>query len=201
VKSSAETIDFSQHLERLGADLCRKIPELLHIDPDRVLFCLSRSRAQGIQGVYARISPLRFTAGKTETSRRRGRFRETFRMPSLTHQGREILYLVHVMVPRFLRLSFEEKLGTVIHELFHISERCDGDIRRFPGRNFAHGASREGYNRRVRGMLERYLAGDPDPSLLRFLHLREEDWVEGRIRLSGLTVPLPRARLVAREKL
>ena len=104
------------------------------------------------------------------------------------------------MVPRFLRLSFEEKLGTVIHELFHVSERCDGDIRRFPGRNFAHGSSREGFNLRVRGMLERYLADSPDPCLLNFLHLREEDWLEGRIRLAGLTVPLPRARLVAREK-
>jgi hypothetical protein len=180
--------------------LCRKIPELSHIDPGRVLFCLSRSRAQGTHGVYARISPLRFAAGKAETSRRRGHFRETFRMPSLTHLGREILYLVHVMVPRFLRLSFEEKLGTVIHELFHVSERCDGDIRRFPGRNFAHGSSREGFNRRVRGMLERYLADSPDPCLLNFLRLREEDWLEGRIRLAGLTVPLPRARLVAREK-
>jgi hypothetical protein len=201
VKSSGNTIDFSRNLERLGADLSRKIPELSHIDAGRVLFCLSRSRAEGTHGTYARICPLRFTAGKAETSRRRGRFRETFRMPALTHEGREILYLVYVMVPRFLRLPFEQKLGTVIHELFHISEKCDGDIRRFPGRNFAHGSSRERYNRMVREMLEQYLASGPDPALLRFLRLTENDWLEGRIRLAGLNLPLPRARLVAREKI
>jgi len=35
-------------------------------------------------------------------------------------------------------LPLEEKVKTIIHELYHVSESFDGDIRRFPGRNFAH---------------------------------------------------------------
>ena len=198
--SSSPVIDISTACAALAADICRRVPELGHIDPERILICLSRSRADGDHGVYARIAPLRFGAGAREKTRRRGRFVETFRMPSLAHEGREILYLVYLMVPRFLRLSFEQKLGTVIHELYHIAETFDGDLRRFPGRNFAHGSSRNAYNRIIARLQEQYLAHRPDPQLLGVLHLGEAGWRSGQFRLTGLTVPLPRARLVSRQR-
>jgi len=197
----SRSIDLSTAAAALGADLCRRVPELEHIDPQRLLFCLGRSRAEGLHGVYARIAPLRFAEGANELTRRRGRYIETFRMPSMTHDEREILYLIYLMVPRFLRLSFEQKLTTVIHELYHISEACDGDLRRFPGRNFAHGASRRGYNRIIERLQEAYLRSAPDPHLLDVLRLDEEGWRRGDFRLTGLAVPLPRARLVARQRL
>lgn len=193
-------IDLSEAMDRLCRDLCLRLPELRHIDPDRVLFSLSRSRAGGTHGVYARIAPLRFSNGQVENSRRRGRYLETFRMPRLRHDGRDILYLITLMTPRFLRLSFEQKLTTIIHELYHISEAFDGDIRRFPGRNFAHGSSRAAYNRIIDALMQTYLRTDPDPALLAPLRLAEKDWQEGRVRLSGLRVPLPKAKLVARVR-
>ncbi len=199
--STPPAIDISAHLERLCIDLCDKVPELGHIDPQRVLFCLSRSRAGGTHGVYARIAPLRFSGGTREKSRRRGRYLETFRLPALNHQGRDILYLVYIFFPRFLRLPFEQRLATVIHELFHISEQCDGDIRRFAGRNYAHGASREGFNRIVTGLMECYLATGPRQELLGFLQVEEHQWAAGQVRISGLNVPLPRATLVERRRL
>lgn len=200
-RPAAPAWDLSGRFADLGADLCARLPELSHIDPDRVLFALSRSKADGTHGVYARIAPLRFAGGEPEHTRRRGRTLETFRMPALAHEGREILYVVYFMVPRFLRLSPEQKLGTVVHELYHISERFDGDIRRFPGRNFAHGSSRAAYNRIVSALVSRYMAAGPEPRLLEVLHLTEEQWQRREIRLTGLTVPLPRARLVARRRL
>lgn len=200
-RSAVPPRDLSAAAEALALDLCARLPELSHIDPARVLFALSRSRADGTHGVYARIAPLRFEDGAHELTRRRGRTVETFRMPPLAHGGREILYVIYLMVPRFLRLSPEQKLNTVIHELYHISERCDGDIRRFPGRNFAHGASRAAYNRTVASLAKRYLASGPDPGLLEILDLTEEKWLSRELRLTGLTVPLPRARLVARKRI
>jgi hypothetical protein len=193
-------IDLSAHLAGLGADLGRRVPELAHIEPQRVLYAVARSRAGGTHGTYARIAPLRFAAGEAEITRRRGRFLETYRMPALAHQGRDILYLIQVLFPRFLRLTPEQKLNTVIHELYHISERCDGDIRRFPGRNFAHGGSRDAYNRKVAAMAAAYLASRPDPSVVDFLRIAEADWAQGRVRLTGLTVRLPRAQLVERKQ-
>ncbi len=179
----------------------RRLPELGHIDPERILFTLARSRADGSHGLQARIVPLRFAGGGLERVRRRGRYLETLRIPPMVHEGREIFYLITLLVPRFLRLSFEQRLATVIHELFHVSEACDGDLRRFAGRRFAHGPSRQGFHARMESLAEAYLALGPDPELLSFLRVGEEDWLQGRFRLSGLRVPLPRVRLVAREKL
>jgi hypothetical protein len=51
--------------------------------------------------------------------------------------------------------------------LHHISPQFDGDIRRFPGKNYAHGSSRKKYNALVAGMVDDWLqkqdgAGLPD---------------------------------------
>jgi predicted metallopeptidase len=194
------TLDLGEAAAALSADLCRQLPELRHIAPERLLFCISRSRAAGKHGVYARIAPLRFAGGAREVTRRRLWRQRTWRMPELHHGGHEILYLVYFMVPRFLRLPPRQKLATLVHELYHISERCDGDIRRFPGRNFAHGASRQRYDRTVDALVERYLAGTPSTTLLAPLEISEEDWQTGRIRVTGLTVPLPRPRLIERRR-
>jgi hypothetical protein len=195
------TLDLSAASARLCQDLCRRLPELAHIDTDRLLFCLSRSRVAGTSGVYARIVPMRFADGLATLDRRRGRYRETYRMPTMNFQGRDILYLIYLLTPRFLRLSFQQKLCTIIHELYHISPACDGDIRRLPGRNFAHGASRRRFDERIEQFGAAYLATSPDPQLLAFLHSDEATWQKGELRLTGLSVPLPRPRLIARERL
>jgi hypothetical protein len=193
------TVDLSAYFAALAEDLCRRLPTLRHIDGNKLLFALARSRAEGLHGTYARIAPLRFAGGAVELTRRRGRWRETFRMPALRHEGREILYVIHIMVPRFLRLSPAQKLNTIIHELYHVSERYDGDIRRFTGRNFAHGASRRNFNRKIEELREQYMA--TGPTGLDALHqLTEESWRLGRLQLVGLSVPLPRARLVDRRQ-
>ncbi|MDX9708050.1 MAG: putative metallopeptidase [Trichloromonas sp.] len=194
------TLDLSARLAALCRHLTQALPELAHIDPERVLFAVARSRAEGRHGLLARIAPLRFAGGVRELTRRRGPWRETYRMPTLSHGGREIHYLITVFVPRFLRLSFAEKLATVIHELYHISEACDGDIRRFPGRNFAHGSSRAGFDRIVGRLADTCLQSSPPPDLLAFLHLEESAWQDGALRLTGVRVAVPRAKLVARAR-
>jgi hypothetical protein len=195
------TIDLSVACDRLCQDLCQRLPELAHIDNGRLLFCLSRSRAPGTAGVYARISPLRFTDGLATLNRRRGGFKEIYRMPPLHHEGREILYIIYLLVPRFLRLSFQQKLSTIIHELYHISPACDGDIRRLPGRNFAHGSSRRRFNEQIDRLASAYLSTAPPSQILSFLRTNETDWQNGALRLTGLSVPRPRPRLSSREKL
>ncbi len=200
MNAPSATIDFSAELDALSRDLCRQIPELAHIDPDRLLFSIARSRAKGTHGTYARIAPLRFAGGSREHTRRRGPWRETFRLPVLQHEQREIYYLITIFIPRFLRLSFEQKLSTIVHELYHISETCDGDIRRFPGRNFAHGSSRAAYDRIIKQLVDRYLASNPPEAPLDFLHLEEIRWNQQQIRISGITTPIPRAHLVARSR-
>ena len=68
-----------------------------------------------------------------------------------------MLYIVYFLVPRFFNLPLREKLITIFHELYHVSPGFDGDIRRFPGRNYAHGASRKRYNAEMAGLVDGYL--------------------------------------------
>jgi hypothetical protein len=164
------TLNLTAALERLIADIVRRMEEFRHIDPDRLMVCLSATRGSGVHGTYAKIHPLRFPGGATSSRvRRRGRL-WTCTMPTVTHQGREMLYVLYFLVPRFFDLPQREKLITVFHELYHISPAFDGDIRRFPGKNYAHGSSTRAYNKRMGELVDAWLAQEPDPDLIAFLH-------------------------------
>src|SRR5437773_25781 len=131
--------NYTEALEMLIREIVERVPEFGHVEVDRLLVACARSRNNGPVGGYAKIVPMRFAHGARE--RRIGR--HTYEMPPLTYRGREILYLIYFFMPRFGDLSYRQGLETVVHELYHISPRFDGDIRRFPGRNFAHGVSQQ----------------------------------------------------------
>jgi hypothetical protein len=57
-------------------------------------------------------------------------------------------------MPRFLDQPPRERLHTLLHELYHISPRFDGDLRRFPGRNEFHGDSRVDFDAPVEALVE-----------------------------------------------
>ena len=163
------TLNLTAELERLIADICRQVTEFSHIDPERVMVCVATTRGGGVHGTYAKIHPLRFAGGTQSTKVRRGRRTLTCTMPTVSHRGVEMLYVVYFLVPRFLDLPFREKLITVFHELFHVSPAFDGDIRRFPGKNYAHGSSTKRYNAYMAQLADAYLGQLEDRSLVAFL--------------------------------
>jgi hypothetical protein len=117
-------------------------------------------------------------------------------MPAISHRGREMLYLIYFLVPRFVDLPFREKLITVFHELYHISPAFDGDIRRFPGKNYAHGSSTRRYNVAMAALVDDYLAGLADRGILAFL---DGDMAALRARhraIVGRKMPAPKLRIV-----
>ena len=182
-------LDFTDHMGRLIADIAARCPELSHVDPARLLTCFSQARSAGTGGTYAKIAPLRFEGG-AEVVERRGR---VWQMPKLTFESREVLYLVYFTLPRFCDLPFEQKLITTFHELYHISPDFNGDLRRLPGKNYAHGHSREAYNRRMRALTEAYLAlperdGLLDPLRVDFKALLAR---HGRVVGRRMRVPTP----------
>ncbi|WP_243371016.1 putative metallopeptidase [Geotalea sp. SG265] len=163
------TLNLTEELERLIGHIVREVPELGHIDTRQLLVCISTTRNGGIHGTYAKIHPLRFAEGARTTTARRGRRTYTCTMPQVEHRGAEILYIIYFLVPRFLNLPQREKLITVFHELYHVSPRFNGDLRRFPGRNYAHGSSTKRYNALMANLVDRYLLGLEDRSHLAFL--------------------------------
>ena len=126
---------------------------------------------------------------------RRGPKKLTCTMPTITHRGLDVLYMVYFLVPRFLNLSLREKLITIFHELYHISPQFDGDIRRFPGKNYAHGSSRKKYNSLVADLVDGWLQGLEEDALPDFLR-RDMEMIRERYRvIVGRKLAAPRIRV------
>lgn len=146
--------DFTFHVQRLCADLCRRLDELRHIDTDRVAIRYCQTRKAVSHGVQATLTPLRFEDGSLYTTRG-GR---PWTIQRIFGPGcREMLYLLSFYLPRFLNLPPIEKVATVAHELWHISPNFDGDLRRFSGRCYAHGQSEEAFHAEAGRLAQRWL--------------------------------------------
>ena len=178
-------------MTRLCQDFSNRVDALSHIDMSRVLVTVSQTRKRVSHGLYASVTPLRFP-GAALSGLVRGR---RMAMPIVTNRaGVEQYYVATFYLPRFLCVSFEEKLETVAHELWHISPTFDGTLREFAGTTRVHGKSRAEYDAWSRTLAARYLASGPEAAAFDFLkhhprHLRE--------RYGSLTaLQLPRPKLI-----
>ena len=146
-------------------------------------------------GIHARLTPLRFE-GCSRVERRRGRL---WTVQRVTHQGREALYILTFFLPRFLNLSFEEKMITVFHELYHISPEFNGDIRRFGGACYMHTGSQKSYDRQMGVFANEYLRMQAPPELVRFMRYSFSELQAHCGHVVGLRIAIP--RLIPMEKI
>jgi hypothetical protein len=183
-----QPFDFTGHVRRLCLDLVVRCPELSHIDVSRLLFAITSARNGSAHGLQARVTPLRFEGGRL--TRRRGGV--TYQVQRYFHGSHEFLYLVTFCLPRFLDQSFEDKLVTLFHELYHINPSFDGDLRRHHGRYALHTHSQRNYDQHMAALKRNYLARRPDPSLLAFLHLDFAQLQQRHGGVAGVMVPRPK---------
>ncbi len=160
--------------------MVRRVEPLGHIDFSRVAVGFCQTRKAVDHGMYASLTPLRFSGGRRRT--RRGGRSWTIQQVCDT-EGREMLYLLSFYLPRFLDLAFGEKLTTIMHELWHVGPRFDGDLRRFGGRCYAHGGSQKRFDAQAERLVELWLAGGPPEELVAFLRL---DFGELKGRYGGV---------------
>ena len=159
-------LDFTLHIDRLCRDIVSRTAEFRHIDVDRVAVGFTQTRKPVKHGMFASLTPLRFADGQLIT-RRRGRHWTIQRL--YDRSGREFLYVLNFYLPRFLDLPYREKLITVFHELWHIGEKFDGDLRRHAGRCYAHGSSKTAYDENMDALVTAWLALHPPDDLHAFL--------------------------------
>jgi predicted metallopeptidase len=181
--------DFTTHMRRLCADMVVRLEQLRHIDMAQVAVSFSQTRKAGRFGIYAAVTPLRFSGGGRHMLRRGRRWG----MPRLYDpEGREMLYILTFYLPRFLDLPLQEKLTTVVHELWHVGPAFDGDVRRLGGRCFAHGASRKQYDAHIEALVARWLSCNPPAALYDFLRLSFRELSARHGRVVGQRVPTPK---------
>ena len=185
--------DFTHHVRLLCEDMVRRLPELSHIDLTRVAISFCQTRKAVSHGVYASLTPMRFAGGR-EATMRRGRRWGLQRL--FDPAGREMLYLLSFYLPRFLDLDFRRKLTTVLHELWHISPRFDGDVRRYHGRCWAHSGSQKQYDRLIETLTDRWRSLDPPASIYEFLEHDFQTLVRRYGSIYGRRVPTPKLLLL-----
>jgi predicted metallopeptidase len=147
-------------VKRLVRDVAARLPELAHVRPSRLLVVAGEAR----RASRATIRPARPVRGRTG--------------PTVRVKGRRILYVVTLRPLWFLDSTPEERIGTILHELYHASKRFDGSL---------HGGRRHSrlplplYNRKVHTLLLRYLAVAPEEIVAPFAHdgiVRARMWLE-----------------------
>ncbi|QDU91165.1 hypothetical protein Pla175_45850 [Pirellulimonas nuda] len=181
--------DFTSAARSVCVDMTRRIPDLSHIDMERVAVGFRQARKRVMHGIQASLTPLRFEAGST-IGAVRGRKYQCQRI--VNPSGVECLYLLNFYLPRFLDLPFEEKLITIVHELWHVGPLFDGDLRRHEGRCYAHGASQQAFDAHAAGLARGWLALDPPESLYAFLTLSFAELVAEFGVVRGDRYPAPK---------
>lgn len=136
-------------VKRLIRDLAARLPALAHVKASRVLVVAGEARGTS-----------RATIRPAQLGGRKGGKRRFMRV-----RGRELRYVITLRPPWFLASTAEERVGTLLHELYHASLPFDGTLHR--GRRHTQ-LPRYRYDRQIRVLLERYLADAPRELLTPF---------------------------------
>jgi predicted metallopeptidase len=144
-------------VKRLIRDVALRVPELSHVKPARILVVAGEAR----RASRATIRPAHFGE-----------------KPLIRIRGRKVLYVITLRPRWFVDSTPAERIGTILHELYHASERFDGTLHR--GRVHSR-MPRARFQRRVRALRERYLAVAPPEVVAPFSHrgtVRARMWLE-----------------------
>jgi predicted metallopeptidase len=184
-------------MRRLSADMISRLPELGHIELQRVAISFAQARKRVMHGLHASLTPLRFEGGALVRTLGGRKF---FAQRLFDAAGREMLYILTFYLPRYQDLGFREKLETVIHELWHISPEFDGDLRRHGGRCYAHTRSQAAYDAHAAKLVNRWLARNPPPESYDFLRYDFLQLRRRHGRIYGVKIPTPKLIPVAPPK-
>lgn len=194
--SATNGFDFTARMRDLCQDMVTRVSDLHHIDVARVLLCFSQARNKSLYGTYATLTPMRFKDGSL-TTRRRSRTYTVQRV--FDPDGEEMLYILSFYLPRFMETDYKEKLVTIFHELWHISPKFDGDIRRHPGRCYAHTGSQREYDQQMGMLADKWLDLDPPAALHDFLHCNFTELKNRFGRIYGTKIRQPKLIPVAED--
>lgn len=181
-------LDFSASIGVLLADIVRRRPEWSHLQPQKILIGFTQASSRALFGLQARVTPLRFEQGQLR--KRQNGF--VYQIQRYFQGDDEFLYLLTFCLPRFLDQDFDHKMITLFHELYHMSEAFDGDLRRHTGRYHLHSHSKHEYDRHASDLARAYLADNPNPRLSAFLRLNFQQLQERHGKVVGIVVPRPK---------
>ena len=181
--------DFCVQMRSLCVDICQRMPaDYGHIRMEQVAVAFAQARRRVQHGLQAKLTPMRFSGGSL-VEQRGGR---AWTVRRIFDGDREILYILTFYLPRFFDHTPLEKLITVLHELYHIGEEFNGDIRRFGGRYHVHSHSQREYDLLMEQHAREYLAMRPPHRIYGFLEKSFRELERDHGRVHGIKVPIPK---------
>lgn len=188
------SFDFSNAMREVCVDMTSRLPALRHVEMGCIGVGFRQARRSVPHGLQASLTPLRFKDGAL--TERRGR--RVYGCPSvLDDKGNELLYLLNFYLPRFLDHDFEEKLTTIVHELWHVSPQMNGDIRRHAGRCYAHGSSQRSFDEHSAELAKQWLAANPPAGVYAWLETTFDEIVATYGRVVGKRYVAPKLALLS----
>jgi len=191
-KNSVAGFDFTGNMTLLVDDIVKTHPFFKHIRINEILVAISPSNGTR-NGVVAKLRPMLFEGG-SRTKLVRG---IEFEAPEVIINSKKILYIVYFHLPRFLNHGdHKTKLATVLHELHHISPLFNGDIRRYSGKNYAHGNSRKDFDDLICIYTDEYIQSTSKPELSSFLKYKYSELKRKHGAICGDMIRISRSRQI-----
>jgi predicted metallopeptidase len=156
----APRLNVTLAVKRLVRDVAARLPELAHVRASRILVVAGEAR----RASRATIRP--FGAGGDG------------RQPRIELRGRAVRYVITLRPLWFLDSTPEERIDTILHELYHAALRFDGTLH--GGRRHAR-LPTAAYQQRIRALRTRYLELAPPELVAPFAHqglVRARMWLE-----------------------
>jgi len=166
VPPSSRPLNLNRAIRALMRDLSTRSPEFSHLVPAKVLVVAGEAR----RASRGSVKPLAFARAKSRDHS--GQRKAVVRV-----NGRRMLYCV-TLRPLFFRDSRpEQRIETLVHELYHVSPAFDGTLD--PARRHARLGRK--FSRRFRPLVRRYLRDCPPEVVAPFAHhgpVRILAWLE-----------------------
>lgn len=141
--------DLSEGLREAAGEIAGWIPDLAHVDVSRVQFALFYTRQAQQTLTFARCYPLPREMKKV------GRHWHALE-PVYTPMRRKARYILAFAWKRYWEMPPRKRLETLIHEMYHISPRFNGDFRTFEAGG-PHGHGLRWFDRQVRELMNSYV--------------------------------------------
>jgi len=191
-------VNFSLLMLELIQDIQRKISEYRKIDVSHLAVVPRSTKKRSRGGLIAYVTPLKFPGGSPVLRKNHKNRVVDWAILPIYREGKELKYLIHFLCPRFLNLSFEEKMHTIMHELYHINPDFNGDLRWFKGKSKYHG-DLKAFEAMASGFAKAYLADPTHESYTRFLKYNSRQWYSAFGELEGTGYKAPRLKLLKSE--
>lgn len=158
----------TQPVAALIRDLAQRIPQFAHVRAEQVLVVAGEAR----RASHATVRPMSFPRTRTRISSDGKREK-----PRIRIRGENVLYVITLRPIWFRSSTPEQRIGTLLHELYHCSARFDGTLH--PKRRHAH-LGRD-FSRKLGPLVRQYLREAPHEVLAPFHHrglVKVRMWLE-----------------------